>query len=72
MYAMVTTWYISQYLTDEFFLNTGMSLMCLQVDQLSLLLDLIQMVQMLLSGIHCLHLARVKLLLCVMKVFHLV
>ena len=42
--------------------------MCLQVDQLSLLLDLIQMVQMLLSGIPYLRLAHVKLLSCVMKV----
>jgi hypothetical protein len=42
--------------------------MCLQVDQLLLLLDIVQMVQMLLYGTHCLHQPHLKLLSCAMKV----
>lgn len=57
-------------LTSLFLLITGMSHFWLQVDQFLLQLDAVQMVQMLLFGIHWCHHPLVKLLLCVMKVFH--
>jgi hypothetical protein len=67
---IAAAWYRSRFLTDKFLLVTGMLPMCLQVDQLLLLLDIVQMVQMLLYGTHCLHQLHLKHLSCVMKVSH--